>query len=208
MKQRQTDGAEQEGERKITHLYNGAKRWAHIFGTDFCLGLFRARFVVQVVGIVVVGAYTFQAYRANQLTREAITLNQRPILIPTIQREFFVTEDWNRLQTFVNISDEGKSPTLYWGAARMKYSEERVAARRMVFPTNGDGLAATSPALPVGLARQIAIGKQSGWLYVGIWLWYDRFHIFICREYKLPMPQSTQLSDSKQCSDPNSNYAD
>lgn len=194
----------------MTNIYRLWHWWISLTGRD------RATIILEVLGILVVSAYTFQAYRANQLTREAITLNQRPILIPTISNEYFPTEDWKHLQTSVGISDEGKSPTLYWGSARFEYSEQRIKSlwdempfpeRRMVFPTNGDVLSAiTATPLTKDLSIKIARGEQQkGWFYVGIWLWYDRYRVFICREYQLP---AQRLFDSKQCSDPDSNYAD
>jgi hypothetical protein len=40
-----------------------------------------------------------------------------------------------------------------------------------------------------------------GYVYLGVWIWYDQYRTFICEEYRPPLGNV-----AKPCKDPDSNY--
>jgi hypothetical protein len=55
----------------IAQAYKGFMHWLRIVTKDFRLSCYRARFVLEVAGLLVLAFYTYEARYANQLTREA-----------------------------------------------------------------------------------------------------------------------------------------
>jgi hypothetical protein len=76
----QTEAGQQKGRAKIKNRFENLKRYLGVLGKDFQRRLHRAPFVLEVIGVCIVSAYTYQAWLANRLTREAIEAGQRPIL--------------------------------------------------------------------------------------------------------------------------------
>jgi hypothetical protein len=62
-------GDNEHSHRRLQQAYQGFKRWLRIFLKDFRLRLYRARFIVEVVGLIVLGIYTYQAREANRIAR-------------------------------------------------------------------------------------------------------------------------------------------
>jgi hypothetical protein len=63
---------------QVRQFLDGAKRWLRILSKDFRRRLYRATFVVEVVGVLVVCFYAVQAWKANGLMRQSIESAQRP----------------------------------------------------------------------------------------------------------------------------------
>jgi hypothetical protein len=179
---------------------------------------------IEAIGVIVVVFYTvFAGYQscqmrhANVLTQEQIKLTQRPNLVLAPRRDLFIGgEDHTTAATsrtlvrYIDVDKTGSSASVYFAATELKYSTSHLSAlwddvpkpeRRLMF--QGDVLTATSDKLKAGLPQSIYTNQAPGWLYVGAWAWYGEYRTFICREYKLP-----DTSNSTECSDPNSNYAD
>jgi hypothetical protein len=72
LQNRQPEPRQKNSRAQIHSFYEGGNRWLRILCKDFRRRLYRAKFVLEVLGVIVVGAYTFQAYRANQLTRQIV----------------------------------------------------------------------------------------------------------------------------------------
>jgi hypothetical protein len=152
------------------------------------------KFAVNVLTLLFVGWYAHEATVANRLTREALIFNQRPVLSVLISA---INADGDRLASNVLVSNLGNSPTAYWEMSHVVWSKTHLRdlhdsmpppkQRRLIFPKQGDGFAVT-PSNPMdpAFATKIQLGQGSGWAYVGVWIWYGRYHTFACQEFELP----------------------
>ena len=91
LQERQTEGGQYNRYAKIRECYESANRWKRIVGKDFRRNLYHARFVLEVLGFLVLGFYAWQAYRqkvemvisvgqqiaANKLARENAAIELR-----------------------------------------------------------------------------------------------------------------------------------
>lgn len=63
---------EEDAHHHFNQAYQGFKCWLRIFFKDLRLQLYRARFVIEVLGLVGLGYYANQARIGNSLTREIV----------------------------------------------------------------------------------------------------------------------------------------
>jgi|HubBroStandDraft_1064217.scaffolds.fasta_scaffold22710_2 hypothetical protein len=78
LEDQQTEPRLENRRAQVRQSLDSAKRWLRILSKDFRRRLYRATFVVEVIGVLVVCFYAVQAWQANKLVRQSIESAQRP----------------------------------------------------------------------------------------------------------------------------------
>src|ERR1700689_2499279 len=78
LEDQQTEPRLENRRAQVRQSLDSAKRWLRILSKDFRRRLYRATFVVEVIGVLGVCFYAVQAWQANKLVGQSIESAQRP----------------------------------------------------------------------------------------------------------------------------------
>jgi hypothetical protein len=81
LQNREPESGQQYPRAQTNQFYENIRRWRRIIFKDFKRRLHKASFALEVVAILVAGIYTFEAWKANGLTREALESVQRAFVV-------------------------------------------------------------------------------------------------------------------------------
>ena len=108
-----TESHEKHAESGLNHAYRGFKRWRRIFFKDFRLRLYRARFGIEIIGLLGLLYYAYQAKISNTLTREIVRSTIAPAPSCAAQSSFSRPGSSNAPLVgafYVNCGNAGKLP--------------------------------------------------------------------------------------------------
>jgi hypothetical protein len=84
----ESERSENDGDHRIQRAYQGFKRWLSIIVKDFRRRVYRVPFILEVIGLIILGVYTYQARRANQLTQEVVRSTVSPSVFCAVSASF------------------------------------------------------------------------------------------------------------------------
>jgi hypothetical protein len=121
----QTEANQEQSCSTIKNCLKHSQRGLYALGHDFRRNLYKAPFVLECIGIAVVTAYTYEAWRANQLTQRTLATTQRSHLgITNTEVTAYKPDDFRVDITFENQGNSASTEVRFdlqitdWDAAK------------------------------------------------------------------------------------------
>lgn len=85
LQNRESEAGQENRCAQIRQCRDSVKRWLRILSKDFRRRLYRAPFFLELIGVLVVGFYAYEAYKQNVLLGKSVAqqvLVNRPVVFP------------------------------------------------------------------------------------------------------------------------------